>query len=119
MEQKLEYEHARMRKLLDELRTLRGLTFRSEEVPTLLAEYLRQVYQHFKSEKRALSAIIESEKDQAAYDAHYVAVLEEISEIQFDLISYQDMPVASVLPKMEAWIADHERLHSHLRLPIN
>lgn len=119
MEQNLEHEHAQMRKLLDELRTIKDLTFRSEQVPALLAEYLRQVYQHFKSEKRALSAIFESEEDKAAYEAHYVVILEEISEIQFDLISFQDMPVAAVLPKMEAWIADHESLHSHLQLPIN
>ena len=118
MEAILEKQHADMRGLLEKLGTYTQQTFRSEEVPSLLSEFLRQVYLHFASERAALSAVLENEDDRLAYDAHYVAVLEEIAEIQFALILDQDMPVARVLPRMADWIAAHEKLHSHLGLPI-
>lgn len=118
MENTIERQHADMRTSLEQLRSLQDLTFRSEEVPSLLVQFLGQVYQHFKSEKQALASAAVSAADKAAYDAHYLAVLEEISEIQFKLIEFQDMPVALVLPRMEAWVADHEGLHSHLQLPL-
>lgn len=114
----LEKQHADMRGLLEKLRTYTHLTFRSEEVPNLLSEFLKQVYQHFKSEREALLTVLENDHDRLAYNAHYLAVLEEIAEIQFCLILDQDMPVAQVLPRMEDWIASHEKLHSHLGLPI-
>lgn len=116
MEAGLKKQHADMRALLETLRASTHQTFRSEEVPILLSEFLRQVYQHFKTEREALATVLEGEDDRLAYDAHYLAVLEEIAEIQFSLIRNQDLPVARVLPRMEDWVDAHEKLHSHLGL---
>lgn len=118
MEFKLENQHASMREMLERLRLYENLTFRSEKVPTLLSDFLLCVYQHFKSERTALASVLESKEEKAAYDEHYLSVLEDISEIQFGLILNQDMSVATVLPKMASWVASHENLHSHLRLPV-
>ena len=82
----------------------------------LLSDFLLQVLQHFKTEKVALSSVYESESDKAGYEAHYISVLEEIADIQFDLINNQGMLVSSVLPKMADWVDTHEKLHSHTRL---
>lgn len=116
MEANLVRQHAAMHEMLELLTSYKELTFRSELVPTLLSDFLLQVYQHFKSERAALSSVFESDDEKAAYDAHYLSVLEEISDIQFALIRNQDMQVAAVLPRMTEWVERHENLHSHLRL---
>jgi len=108
-----------MRELLKRLSSYKELTFRSETIPTLLSDFLLHVHQHFTSERAALSSMFESDEDKAAYSAHYFSVLEEISDIQFDLICNQDMMVAVVLPRMAEWIDCHENLHSHMRLPAH
>ena len=115
----LESQHAEMRQMLEQLRQYENLTFRSEKVPLLLSEFLFCVYQHFKSERTDLASAFESEEDKAAYDAHYLSVLESISEILFALILNQDTKFATVLPQMENWVVSHEALHSHLCLPIH
>lgn len=116
MEVKWRSQHLQMRRRLESLRLHSGLTFRSEEVPTLLSDFLNDVHQHFSTERLALSTACESDEEKAAYEAHYQSVLEEISEIQYSLITHQDMTVASVLPQMERWVSIHENLHSHQRL---
>lgn len=117
MEENLSRQHAAMHEMLERLNSYKELTFRSEVVPALLSDFLLKVYQHFKSERAALSSVLESDEEKAAYDAHYLSVLEEISDIQVALLRNQDMQVAAVLPQMADWIERHENLHSHLRLP--
>ncbi|MEY2633066.1 MAG: hypothetical protein RIR00_1720 [Pseudomonadota bacterium] len=117
MEENLARQHAAMREMLDRLNSFKELTFRSEIIPTLLSDFLFQVCQHFKSERAALSSVFESDEEKTTYDAHYLYVLEEISDIQFGLLFNQDMRVAAVLPRMAEWVDRHENLHSHLRLP--
>ena len=117
MEANLVHQHAAMHEMLELLTSYKELTFRSEMVPTLLSDFLLQVYQHFKSERAALSSVLESDDEKATYDAHYLSVLEEISDIQFALIRNQDMQVAAVLSRMTEWVERHENLHSHLHLP--
>lgn len=118
MNEALQMQHAEMREMLETLGSYKNLTFRAEKVPSLLSEFLLRVYQHFKSERQALSSIIESAVDKAEYDRHYISVLEDISEIQFNLMWNQDLSVSDVLPRMTGRVTRHEGLHSHLRLPL-